>query len=198
MKKDLYDISFLMTSSYIDVRDRFMLQLMFLGLLRESEVVSLKRADVRLNDDRGQLYLSVFVNTSKTDPGGEGDLVVIEANIRRPRLCIVQTYLDYCIRRNPAATFLFHSSLKNANLKKPLSSTLPCDRLKFWLGRLGVDPSPYGSHSCRRGGTTAAAAAGISERLLQRHGRWKSLCVRIYIVEHLRHRLSVSRAINNS
>ena len=31
-----------------------------------------------------------------------------------------------------------------------------------------------GTHSFRAGGATAAARAGVPDRLFQRHGRWKS------------------------
>ena len=37
-----------------------------------------------------------------------------------------------------------------------------------------VDGSGYGEHSCWRGGTTAAAAAGASRAALKIQGRWKS------------------------
>ena len=38
------------------------------------------------------------------------------------------------------------------------------------LREIGLDPSLHGLHSLRSGGTTEAAAWGISERLIQRHG----------------------------
>ena len=54
----------------------------------------------------------------------------------------------------------------------------------------------FGTHSLRIGGTTAAAAAGISGRLLSQHGRWKSSrCKNRYIIDPLKKRLSVTRAL---
>ena len=68
--------------------------------------------------------------------------------------------------------------------------------VKNWLGKVGVaDTHMYGSHSCRKGGATAAAAAGVEERLIRRHGNWRSECVHIYIAETLKNKLSVSSSI---
>ena len=42
------------------------------------------------------------------------------------------------------------------------------------LIELGHPPDRYGLHSLRAGGATAAANAGVQDRLFKRHGRWKS------------------------
>ena len=39
----------------------------------------------------------------------------------------------------------------------------------------------YTSHSFRIGGATAAAEAGVAPNIIQKLGRWKSDCFRIYI-----------------
>jgi hypothetical protein len=58
---------------------------------------------------------------------------------------------------------------------------------------LGLSPKEYGLHSLRRGGATAAAAAGVSDRLLQKHGRWKTAGIKNrYVDETMMHKLSVS------
>ena len=40
--------------------------------------------------------------------------------------------------------------------------------------QLGFDPKLSGLHSLRAGRATAAANAGVPDRLFKRHGRWKS------------------------
>ena len=35
-----------------------------------------------------------------------------------------------------------------------------------------MDPQLFGMHSLRAGGATAAANAGVPDRLFKRHGRW--------------------------
>ena len=60
---------------------------------------------------------------------------------------------------------------------------------------IGIDSSDYGSHSCRRGGATAAVAANVDIHLVKRHGNWKSDAVYLYVVDSVKARLSVSGAI---
>ena len=38
----------------------------------------------------------------------------------------------------------------------------------------GLDPKGYGLHSFRSGGASSAAAMGVPERLIRRHGGWRS------------------------
>ena len=51
-------------------------------------------------------------------------------------------------------------------------------------------------HSLRSGGATAAAAAGISDRLFKKHGRWRSETAKDgYVHESLEEQLSVSKQL---
>ena len=65
---------------------------------------------------------------------------------------------------------------------KPLSSSSEVDILQSigadkkpvissWFG---LKPKDYGLHSMRSGGASLAAALGIPDRLIMRHGGWKS------------------------
>ena len=47
---------------------------------------------------------------------------------------------------------------------------LLCNKLR----QLGFPPNSFGLHSLRAGGATAAANAGVHDRLFKRHGQWKS------------------------
>ena len=58
-----------------------------------------------------------------------------------------------------------------------------------------MDPKPYGSHSLRRGGATAAAEHKVRMHVLKRHGRWLSDSVYLYVVDDLEEQLSVSATI---
>ena len=55
-----------------------------------------------------------------------------------------------------------------------------------------------GTHSLRAGGATAAAkAAGISDRCLMRHGRWKTNISKDgYIADSLESRLLITKKLN--
>ena len=58
------------------------------------------------------------------------------------------------------------------------------------------DISAIGTHSLRSGGATAAASAGVPDRLFTRHGRWASESAKDgYVQDSLSSRLSVSKAL---
>ena len=59
-----------------------------------------------------------------------------------------------------------------------------------------VDPSclNLGLHSLRASGVTAAANAGVNQRCLKRHGRWRSNAVEGYIKDSLKDRLGHKKA----
>ena len=62
---------------------------------------------------------------------------------------------------------------------------------------LGYEKRKFGLHSLRSGGATAAANAGIKDRLFRRHGRWKSENAKDgYVKDDLEALLSVSRSLH--
>ena len=61
---------------------------------------------------------------------------------------------------------------------------------------LGMDPKQFGMHSLRAGGATAAANAGMPDRLFKRHGHWKSESAKDgYVKDSVERRLSVSKSL---
>ena len=64
------------------------------------------------------------------------------------------------------------------------------------LAQVGLDPKDYGLHSLRAGGASAAANAGVPDRLFKRHGRWRSENAKDgYIKDSLSKRLEVTQDI---
>ena len=58
------------------------------------------------------------------------------------------------------------------------------------------DISDFSTHSLRAGGASAAANAGVADRVFKRHGRWKSVSAKnAYINDNLESRLSVSQRL---
>ena len=47
-------------------------------------------------------------------------------------------------------------------------------KVKEYSSDIGLDPSKYATHSCRRGGATAAVEAGVEDELIMTQGRWRS------------------------
>ena len=64
------------------------------------------------------------------------------------------------------------------------------------LSELGLDQRLFGLHSLRSGGASAAACAGVPDRIFKRHGRWWSENAKDgYVKDSLESRLSVSKRI---
>ena len=178
------------TPSFESIRDYFMLLLMTAGMLRESELVHIRTQDMWLDEiSPGGHVLFVFIEKSKTDQARVGHSIIIGQS-EDPKLDVI-SWFKLAVKAHPfgSGDYFFCNTKTGARL----SDKTPCHIIKDWLGRIGIkDPESYGSHSCRRGGATAAAAAGIEERLIKRHGNWKSNSVRLYIDESMKNRLSVS------
>ena len=68
--------------------------------------------------------------------------------------------------------------------------------VKIKAQQIGLDPKSFSTYSMRSGGATAAAEAGIDERLMQKHGRWSLASSKDrYIVDALDKRLGVSKML---
>ncbi len=60
------------------------------------------------------------------------------------------------------------------------AATLRC-LIKEETGKIGLDPKEYGGYSTRSGGATTMIKNGVELRVLQKHGRWKSDAVFVYL-----------------
>ena len=97
--------------------------------------------------------------------------------------------------------FLFRAIIKSRHGEKLRSagritySTLR-ELFSKKLIELGYPPDRYGLHSLRAGGATAAANAGVQDRLFKRHGQWKSEGAKDgYVEDSITKCLSVSQQL---
>lgn len=180
---------------WIDARDNFMLALLLAAMLRESEEMALKADDVWVEEwqeadwKENKEVLFVFVEKSKTDQERNGHTIVVGPG-EDEKTCPVRLFKRWSELRDAKSGFLFHQR----GSTKRLSRKTPNSRLHVRLERIGVDSTPYGSHSGRIGGATGAAAAGVAERVIKKHAGWKSDVVHRYIRESMQTRLLVSAA----
>lgn len=136
----------------------------YLGFLRLSELLNLKRSDVRVEANG----ITLNIAKSKTDQRGRGHVCYIERSRKSYDAYglwyLYQVYHD--LNDDPVFSF---------------SQNAARDRIRLALTRAGVtDVKKYSTHSLRRGGAAAAARAGIQDNVIQRHGRWKSWCFTAY------------------
>ena len=77
-----------------------------------------------------------------------------------------------------------------------LSYTRLRELLLSKISQLGYDPTLFSMHSLRAGGATAAANAGVEDRLFKHHGRWKSETAKDgYVKDSVERRLEVSKQL---
>ncbi|XP_052061441.1 uncharacterized protein LOC127701553 isoform X1 [Mytilus californianus] len=186
------------TCNLKDVRIACMCLLAYAGFLRFSELANLRRSDIQFSPT----YLTLHLVKSKTDVYREGKDVVISktGNITCP-VDVLQRYLKLANIPEESNDFIFRSicyckSLNIYKLRKSshISYTRARELLLSALDSLGLDKKQFGLHSLRSGGATAAAEAGIDDRLFKKHGRWKSDKAKDgYVKESILNKLSVSK-----
>ena len=118
--------------------------------------------------------LTFLLQNRKTDQTRKGDWVSV-ASQPGSIWCPVALTRRYLSLLNNDFGFLMPPSKNNVpDTTKALSYNTALRDLRSVLSLIGLDPSGYGEHSGRCGGTTAAAAnsASLNELIIQ--GRWRS------------------------
>lgn len=181
-----------------DIRITCMCLLCYSGFLRFSELVNLRRIDIQFCSS----HVKLFLYKSKTDVYREGRDVIISRTFSETcPVNMLEKYLKLASIEDGSTEYIFRSLkyCKSTNmyaLRKSgqLSYTRAREILLESLEILGLDRTKFGLHSLRSGGASAAAAAGVTDRLFKKHGRWKSDTAKDgYVKESLSERLSVSR-----
>ena len=143
-------------------RDRALLLLGFAGALRRSELVGLDIADITEGTDG----LTVHLRRSKTDQEGAGRTVGVPYGSKQAT-CPVRAWRAWLevsgITEGPA----FRSVDRHGHIGSTrLSAHAVALVLKRHAVRAGLDPDEVSGHSLRAGLATAAAAAGVPERVI--------------------------------
>lgn len=181
-----------------DIRIVAICLMSFAGFLRYNEVSALKESDLHIYSD----HMEIFIEASKTDQYRDGAWVVIART--QTKTCPVHMMERYTKLANVTGSpdlHLFRGIVRSKNgvrlrAQGGLSYTRMRELLLEKLAQVGLDPKNYGLHSLRSGGATAAANAGVPDRLFKRHGRWRSENAKDgYVKDSLTSRLSVTKDI---
>lgn len=146
-------------------------------------------------------YMAVFLEGRKNDQFSEGSWVVIARWASAP-LCPV-ALTEELLRKgsHTGHVKLFRKVTAGAAAERRyLRGTMTYGRarelMRESLERAGVSADKFGLHSLRSGGVSAAAAAGVPDRLIRRQGGWRSeTSVLAYFKESLPNLKAVSTAI---
>lgn len=142
--------------------------------------------------------MNIFIEKSKTDQLRVGNSVLIaRTNSDTCPVHMLKSYLLQANIANNSQEFIFRSVTfcKGTNTyilrgSSPLSYTRARELLLDTLG-LGLDKSKFGLHSIRAGGATAAANAGINDRLFKKHG--SDTAKDGYVCENINEKLLVTQ-----
>ena len=169
-------------------------------LLRFNELAFLRCCDMRFCDEK---YVELFIAKSKTDIYRNGNVVVLAKtdHITCP-FSLLSRYVQ-------VGNIDLSSDLKFFRTLHFLKSK-GCYRLRGTgisyirarevvldaFSKLGFPSRLFGLHSLRSGGATAAANAGVNDRLFKPHGQWRTDKAKHgYVADSLDALLSVSKSL---
>lgn len=179
-----------------DLQCATLIALGFTAFLRWDDLSCIQMDDLEFT----RTHLQIFLPKRKNDQFREGQYIVVARSNDKATcpVAVVERFLiagrhgknDKLFRRVIAAP------VRGDYLTGEMSYTRARELLLHCLERAGFDSTGYGTHSLRSGGATAAANAGVADRLLQHHGGWRCPSSwHCYIKESLEGLLSVSRSV---
>ena len=146
---------------------------LFIYFFRIEEVLHITYGNITFNPG----YVAINLDRSKTGQLRKGNEVVISESFGN-YVCpvkILRRYLTQIERYivDSGALSKSKSGHKLVSTNKPISYCSIRDYFKSSFKGIDLDVSVFGTHSLRAGGASAAANAGVADRLF--HGRWKSV-----------------------
>ena len=162
--------------SLSDVRLAASCLLAFAAFLRYDDLARLRCCDIKFEEK----HMSVHLTASKTDQYRQGDSVMVaRTGSTTCPVAMMERYVAAAGISLTSSLRLFRGIVKTKHGEHlRASGTLGYARMRELLlaklQQLGYDKNQFSLHSLRSGGATAAANAGVPDRLFKRHGRWKS------------------------
>ena len=182
----------------LELRNVCIFILAYAGFFRIQEVLHIKHGDIHFNSG----YVVINVDVSKTGQLRKGNEVVISVGsggktcpVKILRRCLTE------VERYPVQLghFVYRALSKCKSGRKLVAINRPVSysKIRKYFKVNFKDISLFRTHSLRAGGASAAANAGVPDRLFQRHGRWRSVFAKNgYVDDSLGSRLTVSKMLD--
>ena len=187
------------SKNILELRFLLICLLGFSGFFRISELLEVQKKHITFCKD----YVEIYVEKSKCDQLREGHIVKI--SVTGTTCCPVywlNKYLDITGLRDFPEGYLIcklYKTKKGHNVHHQSGITYDTARKTFLEHMKKLYPNEikgFGLHSLRSGGASAAIENDVSERLIDKHGRWKSGGSRNrYIKDSNEKRLSVTKSL---
>ena len=162
----------------------------FSGFLHFDELIHIRACDITIDSEMAKIHIP----RSKTDQLRQNSEVVIaHSSSKTCPVNMVEHYMSMAALDEGGEQLLFRgiTNTKAGEKLRPLH-----ELFQRKLSHLGYPSKQFGLHSLRAGGASAAANAGVPDRLFKKHGLWKMENAKDgYVEDSLDSRLSVSRQI---
>ena len=168
--------------------------LSFARFLRCDELANICPCDLSVGPD----HLVIHIPRSKTDQLRQGSEVAIARTFTETcPVAMLESYIQRGSIQMDSDKNLYRPIVNGKAQKLRKEGSLTYSRIRELLKKkLGFSPTEFSLHSLRAGGATAAAGAGVPDRVFKRHGGWKTENAKDgYVEDALEKRLSVSRSL---
>ena len=172
---------------YLELLYKTILLLSYYGMMRNGELTqsphALKASNIHIGSNKDKILIVLYTSKTHGVDSHPQEIHISANNSRSKRdqsfLCPFKSVRQFAKLRGDYVSeheqfFIFRSGspVKPCHLRSILSSA---------LGRLGLNPSLYNSHSMRGGRTQDLFAFGFPVDKIKRMGRWKSNAVYKYL-----------------
>jgi len=170
--------------SCFSLRTAVMFAVGFAGFLRWDDLARIRVCDLEFQEE----CMEITLQKRKNDQLRQGSYVVVA---RQAGANGAVSLCEKLIREMQLQQddLLLSNIVKSKSGWKKRQGSLQYSRARELfqsaIARAGLCVKEYGLHSLRSGGTTAAAAAKVPQRLIKHHGGWRSDAVNCYIQETL-------------
>lgn len=170
----------------------------FTGFLRIDEILGVKLKQLAFSEG----HMEIVLPRCKNDQAREGNIVYIaRTGTEYCPVLFTETFLAQsgALGRDEAhlvpRLVRYKSGLK-AHAHMGISYTTARECFANYIQPVAVDGLNFSTHSMRAGGASEAAASEVEERLISKHGRWKTTKARDgYIKDTLHNRLKISKSL---
>ena len=166
----------------------------FTGFLRLDELLHMKVGDINFYES----HMTLTIPKCKNDQSREGNIIHL-AELNSKYCPVMNTAMYIHSLGLLPEHFLICKLAKTKNGHNPIGSYQMSDSYirKHFTSLVKIhlpDAVNISPHSLRAGGASSAAENGVPDRMISKHGRWKSEGARNgYIKDSLKNRLSVTQ-----
>ena len=184
------------TASLYDLQMAVLVALGFSAFLRWDELSRMVAGDIYIQPK----YLAIFIESRKNDQFREGHWVfIIRTDSPTWPVKLTERFLSTGKHSSDDPVFrkvTRHPQSGTEYLRGSMTYSRAREHLAEMLSEIGLNAQEYGLHSLRAGGASAAANAGVKDRLFRRHGGWRSEKAKDgYLEESLKDKLAVSASL---